>query len=33
MPAGRDLIGEIGKTIEEAGLKQGTVMIEFIEDS
>ncbi|KAI1806686.1 hypothetical protein F4811DRAFT_509984 [Daldinia bambusicola] len=33
MPAGRDLIEEIGKTIEEAGLKQGTVMIEFIEDS
>ncbi|KAI0135048.1 hypothetical protein F4814DRAFT_399748 [Daldinia grandis] len=33
MPAGRDLIEELGKTIEEAGLKQGTVMIEFIEDS
>ncbi|KAI8957574.1 hypothetical protein F5Y11DRAFT_339185 [Daldinia sp. FL1419] len=32
MPAGRDLIEELGKTIEEAGLKQGTVMIEFIED-
>ncbi|KAI1408723.1 hypothetical protein F5Y13DRAFT_104651 [Hypoxylon sp. FL1857] len=32
MPAGRDLIGELNKTIEEAGLKQGTVMIEFIED-
>ncbi|XXG94891.1 proteasome component M29 [Hypoxylon texense] len=33
MPAGRDLIGELEKTIEEAGLKQGTVMIEYIEDS
>ncbi|KAI1383561.1 uncharacterized protein F4822DRAFT_81015 [Hypoxylon trugodes] len=33
MPAGRDLIDELEKTIEEAGLKQGTVMIEFIEDS
>ncbi|KAI1100570.1 hypothetical protein F4804DRAFT_318554 [Jackrogersella minutella] len=33
MPAGRDLIEERGKTIEEAGLKQGTVMIEYIEDS
>ncbi|KAI1780224.1 hypothetical protein F4818DRAFT_169596 [Hypoxylon cercidicola] len=33
MPAGKDLIGELEKTIEEAGLKQGTVMIEFIEDS
>ncbi|KAI2472409.1 hypothetical protein F4781DRAFT_383537 [Annulohypoxylon bovei var. microspora] len=33
MPAGRDLTEELGKTIEEAGLKQGTVMIEFIEDS
>ncbi|KAI1134968.1 hypothetical protein F5Y05DRAFT_187618 [Hypoxylon sp. FL0543] len=32
MPAGRDLIEELDKTIEEAGLKQGTVMIEFIED-
>ncbi|KAI0164998.1 hypothetical protein GGR57DRAFT_220502 [Xylariaceae sp. FL1272] len=32
MPAGTDLIGELGKTIEEAGLKQGTVMIEFVED-
>ncbi|OTA63088.1 hypothetical protein K449DRAFT_349565 [Hypoxylon sp. EC38] len=32
MPAGRDLITELDKTIEEAGLKQGTVMIEFIED-
>ncbi|XDG10008.1 hypothetical protein ABKA04_009623 [Annulohypoxylon sp. FPYF3050] len=30
---GGDLIGALGKTIEEAGLKQGTVMIEFIEDS
>lgn len=33
MPAGKDLIEYLGKTIEEAGLKQGTVMIEFIEDS
>ncbi|CAJ2501349.1 Uu.00g042020.m01.CDS01 [Anthostomella pinea] len=33
MPAGRDLIEELDKTIEEAGLKQGTVMIEFLEDS
>ncbi|KAI1372656.1 hypothetical protein F4677DRAFT_245095 [Hypoxylon crocopeplum] len=32
MPAGRDLIEELEKTIEEAGLKQGTVMIEFIEE-
>ncbi|KAI1423633.1 hypothetical protein F5Y12DRAFT_756407 [Xylaria sp. FL1777] len=32
MPAGADLIEELDKTIEEAGLKQGTVMIEFIED-
>ncbi|KAI0193257.1 UBX domain-containing protein [Xylaria flabelliformis] len=32
MPAGADLINELDKTIEEAGLKQGTVMIEFIED-
>ncbi|KAI1208916.1 uncharacterized protein F4807DRAFT_428139 [Annulohypoxylon truncatum] len=29
---GGDLIGELGKSIEEAGLKQGTVMIEFIEE-
>ncbi|RYP72470.1 hypothetical protein DL770_007972 [Monosporascus sp. CRB-9-2] len=32
MPAGRDLIGELDKTIEEAGLKNGTVMIEYLED-
>lgn len=32
MPAGADLIDELDRTIEEAGLKQGTVMIEFIED-
>ncbi|GAP86107.2 putative ubx domain protein [Rosellinia necatrix] len=32
MPAGADLINQLDKTIEEAGLKQGTVMIEFIED-
>ncbi|KAI0831540.1 hypothetical protein F5Y06DRAFT_202006 [Hypoxylon sp. FL0890] len=30
-PEGRDLIEELDKTIEEADLKQGTVMIEFIE--
>ncbi|KAI0889640.1 uncharacterized protein GGS22DRAFT_2192 [Annulohypoxylon maeteangense] len=30
---GGDLIGELEKSIQEAGLKQGTVMIEFIEDS
>ena len=32
MPAGRDLIGELDATIEEAGLKMGTVMVEYIED-
>ncbi|KAI1312455.1 hypothetical protein F5Y03DRAFT_340342 [Xylaria venustula] len=32
MPAGADLIEDLDKSIEEAGLKQGTVMIEFIED-
>ncbi|KAI1110832.1 hypothetical protein F5Y14DRAFT_339506 [Nemania sp. NC0429] len=32
VPAGADLINDLEKTIEEAGLKQGTVMIEFIED-
>ncbi|KAI0872116.1 hypothetical protein GGS24DRAFT_28268 [Hypoxylon argillaceum] len=32
MPAGADLISELDKTIEEVGLKNGTVMIEFIED-
>ncbi|KAI0538259.1 hypothetical protein GGR58DRAFT_312267 [Xylaria digitata] len=32
MPAGTDLINALDSTIEEAGLKQGTVMIEFIED-
>ncbi|KAI1438039.1 hypothetical protein GGR50DRAFT_642777 [Xylaria sp. CBS 124048] len=32
MPAGSDLIGQLDKTIAEAGLKQGTVMIEFIEE-
>ena len=31
MPQGRDLIDDLDKTIEEAGLKQGTVMIEFVE--
>lgn len=33
IPGGKDLIGELEKTIEEAGLKQATVMVEFIEDS
>ncbi|EFY86464.1 UBX domain protein (Ubx5), putative [Metarhizium acridum CQMa 102] len=32
MPQGQDLIGDVDSTIEETGLKQGTVMIEFIED-
>ena len=32
MPAGRDLIEDLDKSIEEAGLKQGTVMVEYIED-
>jgi len=32
MPEGRDLIQELDKTVEEAGLKQATVMIEFIEE-
>lgn len=32
MPQGQDLIKGLDKTIEESGLKQGTVMIEFIED-
>jgi hypothetical protein len=32
MPQGRDLIEDLGKTIAEAGLKQGTVMIEFLQD-
>ncbi|KAK2022424.1 UBX domain-containing protein [Colletotrichum zoysiae] len=32
MPQGQDLTEELEKTIVEAGLKQGTVMIEFIED-
>ncbi|KOS20775.1 UBX domain-containing protein 5 [Escovopsis weberi] len=30
MPQGEDLIGSLDETIESAGLKQGTVMIEFI---
>jgi hypothetical protein len=30
MPQGRDLIEDLDKTIAEAGLKQGTVMIEFV---
>ncbi|OLN96313.1 UBX domain-containing protein 5 [Colletotrichum chlorophyti] len=32
MPLGQDLTDELDTTIAEAGLKQGTVMIEFIED-
>lgn len=32
MPAGQDLLESLDATIEEAGLKQGTVMVEFIED-
>lgn len=32
MPQGQDLMESAEATIEEAGLKQGTVMIEFIED-
>ncbi|OAA48512.1 UBX domain protein [Metarhizium rileyi] len=32
MPQGQDLIEDVDSTIEETGLKQGTVMIEFIED-
>ena len=32
MPAGKDLIDDLDATIEEAGLKMGTVMIEYIED-
>ncbi|OBR04477.1 UBX domain-containing protein [Colletotrichum higginsianum IMI 349063] len=32
MPQGQDLTQDLDKTILEAGLKQGTVMIEFIED-
>ncbi|KAH8890431.1 hypothetical protein GQ53DRAFT_650581 [Thozetella sp. PMI_491] len=32
MPQGRDLIQELPKTLSEAGLKQATVMIEFIQD-
>lgn len=31
MPQGQDLIESLDQTIEEAGLKQGTVMIEFID--
>ncbi|PNY25870.1 Proteasome component ECM29, partial [Tolypocladium capitatum] len=32
MPQGQDLIGNLDSTIEENGLKQGTVMIELIEE-
>lgn len=31
MPAGRDLIDDLDRTIGECGLKQGTVMIEFLD--
>jgi len=31
MPQARDLIEDLGKPIEEAGLKQATVMIEYLE--
>lgn len=31
MPQGKDLLDELDKTIEDAGLKQATVMIEYIE--
>lgn len=31
MPQGQDLLGDLEKTIQEAGLKQATVMIEYIE--
>ncbi|ERS99636.1 UBX domain protein (Ubx5) [Sporothrix schenckii 1099-18] len=31
MPQGHDLLEDLDKTIEEAGLKQATVMIEFLE--
>lgn len=31
MPQGQDLIESLDQTIEEAGLKQGTVMIEFLD--
>ncbi|KAI2619280.1 hypothetical protein GGR54DRAFT_604160 [Hypoxylon sp. NC1633] len=33
MPAGQDLIEDLDKSIEESGLKQGTVMVEYIEES
>ena len=32
MPQGQDLMESLESTIEETGLKQGTVMIEFVED-
>lgn len=31
MPQGKDLLEDLDKTVEEAGLKQATVMIEYIE--
>lgn len=31
MPAGRDLLEDVDKSIEEAGLKQATVLIEYVE--
>ncbi|PHH75702.1 hypothetical protein CDD83_4371 [Cordyceps sp. RAO-2017] len=30
MPQGQDLLGSLEGTIEETGLKQGTVMVEFV---
>jgi hypothetical protein len=32
MPEGRDLIEHLGETIQEAGLANGTVMLEFVEE-
>lgn len=31
MPQGQDLLGDLDKTIEDAGLKQATVMIEYLD--
>jgi len=32
VPQARDLIADLDKTIEEAGLRQATVMMEFIQE-
>ncbi|PFH62239.1 hypothetical protein XA68_14518 [Ophiocordyceps unilateralis] len=32
MPQGQDLLDSLERTVEETGLKQGTVMVEFVED-